>query len=66
MFATPDFSGLTEDELRRTLSDLRFQRDVAQTFLDRAEAEARHRKQKMRDVGPVNGRGGMPVPGKPH
>lgn len=45
----PGFSDMELWELRRTIADLTFQRDVVQGFLERAEAELRHRRQERRE-----------------
>ena len=66
MFTLPDFREMDDSDLRRTIADLRFQRDVCQDFLSRAETEALHRKADKREgvfrVRPVP----TPDDSKPH
>lgn len=48
-FNLPGFSDMELWELRRTIADLTFQRDVVQDFLTRAEEELRHRKMEKKE-----------------
>lgn len=49
MISVPSFEDLETWELRRAIADLLFQRDVAQSLLDRAESELRHRRAERRE-----------------